>query len=74
MGRAIKYMCSHCGQTVYFNKYMSLGELTTLECYECGRNHAVLALDVDAPPDMPVLNQIPLQWSAHARSGDGPAY
>ena len=62
MGRAIKYMCSHCRHAIYFNKYMSLADLSTLECHECGRSHPVLALDVDAPPDAPILNQIPQQW------------
>jgi hypothetical protein len=65
VGRAIKYMCSHCGHAIYFEEYVSLVGLYELECRECGRGDPVLALDVERPPNRPILKQIPPLLSDH---------
>jgi hypothetical protein len=71
MRRAIMYMCGHCRHAIYFEEYVSLIDLSTLECSECGRGGPVLALDVERPPDTPILRQIPQQWLAPPRSAHG---
>ena len=73
MRRAIQYLCSHCRQAIYFEQWVSLADLSMLECRECGRGHPVLALDVDPPPDTPILERIPQQGSAHPRTDHDPA-
>ena len=62
MSRAIKYTCSHCQRAIYFDQYVSRAALSSLECRDCGRNVAVLALDIDVPPDTTILHHIPVQW------------
>jgi DNA-directed RNA polymerase subunit RPC12/RpoP len=61
MGRAIKYTCSHCQREIYLSPTVgiSLDALSALACNGCGERGAVLTLDIDAPPDAPILDRLP---------------
>jgi hypothetical protein len=61
MGRAIKSTCSHCQREIYFDPTVgvSFDALSALECSECGQSGAVLTLNIEAPPDAPILDRLP---------------
>jgi DNA-directed RNA polymerase subunit RPC12/RpoP len=61
MERAIRYTCSHCQREIYLNPTVdiSIDALSALACNECGERGAVLTLDIDAPPDAPILDRLP---------------
>jgi DNA-directed RNA polymerase subunit RPC12/RpoP len=60
MGRAIRYTCSHCEREIYFDPRVGLSfdALSALSCPECGQSGAVLTLDVEVPPDTPILERV----------------
>jgi hypothetical protein len=61
MGRAIKSMCSYCQREIYFdpNVAVSIEALSALVCPECGQAGAVLILNIEAPPDVAILDRLP---------------
>ena len=61
MGRAIKSTCSHCQREIYFDPCVgvSFDALSAIPCSACGQSGAVLTLDIDAPTDATVFDQLP---------------
>jgi hypothetical protein len=61
MGRAIKSTCSHCQREIYFDPHVgvSFDALSSLTCSECGQCGAVLTLNIEAPPDVAILDRLP---------------
>jgi hypothetical protein len=61
MGRAIKSTCSHCQREIYFDPSVgvSFDALSMIPCSACGQIGAVLALDIEAPTDATVFDQLP---------------
>jgi hypothetical protein len=70
MGRAIKRTCSHCQREIYFDPRVgvSFDALSSLSCSECGHSGAVLMLDVEAPPNVVILDRLPGREEAALRT------
>jgi hypothetical protein len=67
MGHAIKCTCSHCQREIYFDPSVgiSFDALSALECPECGQSGAVLTLNIEAPPDVAILDRLPGREDHH---------
>jgi hypothetical protein len=61
MGRAIKCTCSNCQREIYFDPSVgvSFDALSAIPCSACGHSGAVLTLDIEAPTDATVFDQLP---------------
>jgi hypothetical protein len=61
MARAIKSTCSHCQREIYFDPCViaSFDALSVVTCRECGHIGAVLTLNIEAPPDVAILDRLP---------------
>jgi hypothetical protein len=65
-------MCSHCQRESYFDVAagIPLETISTSTCVKCGKNGAVITLDVEPPTNTPVLNGVPKFIERAARDID----